>query len=123
MLNVVCYVCVSSAAPYCMCIPLCLCLLCSIWVVITPHETLGYVDITCVMSVSKSPLPFLVSYDFFCLKIGNSILITCGLLHVYVYTNRECYSLLTCLSISILAHTSLLISVCVILASTTIPLH
>ena len=57
-----------------------------IWAVITLRETLGYVDITCVMSVSKSPLPFIVSYDFFWLKIGNSILITCGLLHVYEQT-------------------------------------
>ena len=36
-----------------------------IWAVITLRETLCYVDITCVMSVSKSPLPFIVSYDFF----------------------------------------------------------
>ena len=36
----------------------------AIWAVITLRETLGYVDITCVMSVSKSPLPFIVSYDF-----------------------------------------------------------
>ena len=33
------------------------------WAVITLRETLGYVDITCVMSVSRSPLPFIVSYD------------------------------------------------------------
>ena len=37
---------------------------CDIWVVITLRETLCYVDITCVMSVSKSPLPFIISYDF-----------------------------------------------------------
>ena len=35
------------------------------WAVITLRETLGYVDITRVMSVSKSPLPFIVCYDFF----------------------------------------------------------
>ena len=34
-----------------------------IWAVITLRETLCYVDITYVMSVSKSPLPFIVSYD------------------------------------------------------------
>ena len=54
-----------------------------IWAVITLRETLGYIDTTCVMSVSKSPLPFIVSYvvGFFGggLKIGNSILITCCL--------------------------------------------
>ena len=37
-----------------------------IWAVITLRETLGYVDITCVMYVSNSHLPFIVSYDFFC---------------------------------------------------------
>ena len=36
-----------------------------IWAVITLCETLCYVDITCVMSVSKSPLRLIVSYDFF----------------------------------------------------------
>ena len=35
-----------------------------LWAVITLLETLRYVDITCVMSVSKSPLPFIISYDF-----------------------------------------------------------
>ena len=35
-----------------------------IWAVITLRETLCYVDTACVMSVSKSPLPFIVSYDF-----------------------------------------------------------
>ena len=34
------------------------------WAVITLSENLGYVDITCVMSVSKSPLPFIRSYNF-----------------------------------------------------------
>ena len=34
------------------------------WTVITLCESLGYVDITCVMSVSKSPLPFILSYVF-----------------------------------------------------------
>ena len=34
------------------------------WANIILRETLGYIDITCVMSVSKSPLPFIVSYDF-----------------------------------------------------------
>ena len=68
-------------------------------------------------NVSKSPLPFIVSYVFGGLKIENNILITCGLLHVYEQTG------LTCLAISILAHTSLLISVCAILASTRSPLH
>ena len=34
------------------------------WAVITLCESLGYVDITCVMYVSMSPLPFIVSYDF-----------------------------------------------------------
>ena len=34
------------------------------WAVITLRESLGYVDITCVESVSKSPLPFIISYDF-----------------------------------------------------------
>ena len=57
-----------------------------IWAVINIRQTLGYVDITCVMSVSKSPLPLIVSYDFLGLKIGNSILITCGLLHIYEQT-------------------------------------
>ena len=57
---------------------------CGIWAFITLRETLGYVDITCVMFVSKSPLPFIVS--FFWLKIGNSILITCCLLHIYEQT-------------------------------------
>ena len=57
------------------------------WAVITLRETLGCVDITCVMSVSKSPLPCIVSYDLWgLLKIGNSILVTCGLLHVYEQT-------------------------------------
>ena len=81
------------------------------WAVITLQESLGYVDINCVMSDSKSSLPFVISYDFFgaedrtclqclflslichslyfmfwVLKIGNSILITCGLLHVYEQT-------------------------------------
>ena len=32
------------------------------WAVITLRESLGYVDITCVKSVSKSPLSFIVSY-------------------------------------------------------------
>ena len=36
-----------------------------IWAVITLRKPLGYVDITCVMSVSKSLMPFIVSYDFF----------------------------------------------------------
>ena len=61
---------------------------CGIWAGITLRETLGYVDITCVMSVSKSPLPFIVPYYFFWLKIGNNILITCGLLHV-LYMNKQ----------------------------------
>ena len=60
------------------------------WAVITLRKTLGYVDITCVMSVSKSPQPFIVSYDFVGLKIGKSILITCGLLHVYEQTGIHC---------------------------------
>ena len=34
------------------------------WAVVTLRETLGYVDITCVISVSKSPLPFIVYYVF-----------------------------------------------------------
>ena len=71
------------------------------------------------MSVSKSPLPFIVSYVFGGLKIGNNILITCAVLHVYEQTG----SVINCLAISILAHTSLLISVCAILASTTSLLH
>ena len=57
-----------------------------VWAVKTLRETLCYVDITCVMSVSKSPLPYIVSYYLFGLKIGNSILITCSLLHVYEQT-------------------------------------
>ena len=56
------------------------------WAVINLCESLGYVDITCVMSVSKSPIPVIVGYVFVGLKIGNSILITCGLLHVYEQT-------------------------------------
>ena len=60
------------------------------WAIITLRETLGYVDITCVMSVSKSPQPFIVSYDFLELKIGNSILITCGLVHVYKQPGIYC---------------------------------
>ena len=55
------------------------------WAVITRHENLGYVDITCVMSVSKSSLPFIVFLGGG-LKILNSILIICGLLHVYEQT-------------------------------------
>ena len=35
------------------------------WAVKIHRESLGYVDITCVMSVSKSPLPFIVCYVFF----------------------------------------------------------
>ena len=35
-----------------------------IWAVITLRVTLCYIDITCVMSVSKSPLLFIVTYDF-----------------------------------------------------------
>ena len=66
-----------------------------IWAVITLCETLCYVDITCVMSVSKSPLLFIVSYDF----LGAE--------------DRKQH----------LAHTSLLITVCAIRASTTSPLH
>ena len=57
-----------------------------IWDVITLRVTLCYVDITCVMSVSKYPLPFIISYDFWRLKIRDIILITCGLLHVYEQT-------------------------------------
>ena len=34
-----------------------------VWTVTTLRETLCYVDTTCVMSVSKSPLPF--NDDFF----------------------------------------------------------
>ena len=34
------------------------------WAVVTLRETLGYVDITCVISVSNSPLPFIVYYVF-----------------------------------------------------------
>ena len=48
--------CVSSSVHF---------LSCGIWAVITLHEILGYVYITCVMSVSKSPLPFIVSYVIF----------------------------------------------------------
>ena len=43
------------------------------WAVITLRESLGYVNITCVMSVSKSPLPFTVFYVFVGLQIGNNI--------------------------------------------------
>ena len=73
------------------------------------------------MSLSKSPLPFIVSYDVFGLNIGHfdyMRFVAC-----IIMKNMECYSLLTCLGIFILAHTSLLISVCAILASTTSPLH
>ena len=65
MLNGVCYVCISTAASSA-------CVSRSVhisphgtWAVITFRKTLGYVDITCVMFVSKSHLPFIVSYDFF----------------------------------------------------------
>ena len=34
------------------------------WDVITLRESLGYVEIAGVMSVSKSPLSFVESYDF-----------------------------------------------------------
>ena len=37
---------------------------CGTWAIITLRESLGYVDITCVMSVSKSHLPFIVYYVF-----------------------------------------------------------
>ena len=73
------------------------------WAVITLRESLGYVDITYVMSVSKSPLPFIIYYVFEA-TIENNILITCGLLHLYEQTG------------------SILISVCAILDSTS-PLH
>ena len=37
---------------------------CGTWAVITLRESIGYVYIDCVMSVSKTPLPFILSYDF-----------------------------------------------------------
>ena len=36
---------------------------CGTWPVITLRETLGYADVTCVMSVFKSPL-FILIYPF-----------------------------------------------------------
>ena len=83
-----CYVYVSSAAPYCMCIPFLVYsgLAHGPCAAITLRKSLGHIDITCVMSVSKFTLPFVVSYDFLGLKIGNSFLIICSLLHVYEQT-------------------------------------